>query len=107
MDAAGKLLKESAPHMSAYADMLPTLLPIYAGESGKNTVTEASCHASIIVSSLRHASSLADENHLLDYYDAIPLHPACRRSFLKHGSGIDESNVDCQNKFCVVGIQEF
>ncbi len=39
---AGQMLKESAPHMSAYADMLPDLLPIYAGKQGKNTITEAS-----------------------------------------------------------------
>ena len=61
VDAAGELLKESAPRMSAYADMLRTLLPIYAGESGKNTIIEASSHPSIIIaSSVHHVSSLAD-----------------------------------------------
>lgn len=35
-----ELIKRAAPQMGAYADMIPTLLPIFAGSEGKNTVAE-------------------------------------------------------------------
>mmetsp|Transcript_26282 Transcript_26282/g.67974 ORF Transcript_26282/g.67974 Transcript_26282/m.67974 type:complete len:289 (+) Transcript_26282:163-1029(+) len=35
-----ELTKAAAPQMSGYADMIPSLLPIFAGSKGKNTVAE-------------------------------------------------------------------
>lgn len=36
------LLKNAAPEISGYADAIPGMVPIFAGENGKNTMTEAS-----------------------------------------------------------------
>ena len=78
------LLKASAPSMEAYADMIPSLLPIFAGSEGKNTTTEwafknagivgmrlvdaATAHG-LATAMVRHSSRASCMKHACDHRD--------------------------------------